>query len=285
MSDGPTVKWNGTTIHPRTSATYADRLLTGQDWGVVGVERETDDVAYGYGQIERSYSPTAQRTVAFEMLSFCGSEANAWEEYQELQDLVRPSRAPVTLTREYTDGGGTVSQTLTVRAIGVPSMSWLTDGRPRFVGPESAGVLRTPIVAQTTEVPFFAGSEESDTVSLSTSKQTKGITNGGHWPIGVKFVLSSLVGTWTSILITNTTTGPQSESGGTVTWADTTFANTDYLDWRHDDWKYVDWSDGNTISNPGTASLVLWPGSNNIEVTGTGGTSGTVTIYWTELYF
>jgi len=290
MATTEVVTWGAAQLHPAYAATYGTRKLLGQHWGKVPINHLTRPAAYGWGEIYQGTVITGARQGVFDLMSFCGSEANAWSEFEAIKQLIRPSLAPITLTKAWTDAGGAVSRTLKVKVVDCPETSWLVEDAPRFIGPESRGIIRFPISWQTTETPFFRGAAESDTTILSTTIQTKSITNGGHWPIGLKLVISGITGVeaWTSLLVTNSTTGPNGESGGSFTWTPATpkFVNTDYIDWRFTSLAYVTQTTGTSILAPGTANIILWPGANTLQFTGFGGTTpAVITVWWQEMFF
>jgi hypothetical protein len=280
-----TVTWGAQTFHPVTTMTHGKVLLLDQDWGDAPVQIKTQPAAYGWGSIELSVSLPETRTGGFVLLCQCGTEAKAWSMLDAIKALIRPSLAPVTLTNAFANQAGAVSRYLKVRTTRCPAMSWLDGSPPTFVGKESAGNIKLPVIWQTVECPLFRSTTAAtDTVALSTAKQTKTIVNAGEWPIGLRLDLSDIVGTWTSILITNTTAGPNGESGGVLVWSDAALANADYLDWRYTNLKWPVWTAGNAVL-AATAYIILWPGSNSIEFTGVGGTSGTITATWREMWF
>jgi len=289
MATSEAVYIDGTQLHPKTTSGGVDRLLLAQDWGAVKIGGKKTPAPYGIGsQVEIAYFPVGSRRVRLELMSKAASEALAWAEYEAIKDLVRASRAPLTLRRTFSSGAGPTTQDrrLIVRAASHPAMSWLTGGRPQFVGRESQGRIRFPLIFDTTENPFWEenGTPPTSTVALATTTQTVSITNSGDWPIGAKIALSALAGSWTSITITNNTTGPNGESGGSIQWSDTVFANGDTFDWRYTDRNQVTWQSGSSIGNPSVINFVLWPGANSVDVIGVGGSSGTVTFTYLPLY-
>lgn len=273
-------------LHPRNLSGGVYRALAAQDWGEADLERIIQPAPYGHGVIELANGVVrTPRKIKLRLVSWCGTEAAAWTEYDTLKRLFRPSR-PAGYMRQVWTGGATVTRDLYVRSIRQPSMSWPPGAdRPRFIGNPSGGVIEFPIEMESHKHPFWWAAEENSAKSLTTSLQSFTLTNDGEWPIGIKAVLSSLSGTWTSIVIQNTATGgPDSVTGGSVTWTSAGFVNANALDWRHSDPSVVQWSSGTTISSPGSADLVLWPGDNTVTWIGVGGTSGTITFYWREMF-
>lgn len=271
-------------LHPRIAGTYGNRWLVDEDWGSAALEHFRHPAGFGGGQVYMGWGLPEERKGRFTILYKASTERTAQAALEEMKLALRVSRGPVKLVREYYESTGPTQrrQYLEVVLSEDPAMSWIR-GRPSLVGLYSAGQLELPVMWETSRFPLFrAYTEETDTVSISTTLQNKNITNSGEYPIGLKFTLSGLGGNWTQITVINTTAGPNGESGGTVTWTRTNFANSDYFDWRHTDPSVVDLDSDTALSNPGTASLWLWPGVNALTVQGVGGTSGTGTIAWRE---
>lgn len=274
----------GIQLHPEATATYAKRRLERMDWGAAPITRKTRPLPWGYGEEEELVVISGSRVVTFQLLSRCGTEAKAWDEYEELRSELRTSQAAMTLRRRFDTGSATIDRMLKVRSLLSGGMSWLVDGRPRFVGRESMGVIRTPIILETIDMPLFRLYTPSAATAVAIGGGATTVNNPGQWPVGAKLVTASLVGSYTQLVISNATTGPKSESGGGITWNNASnFSNGDTIDWRYTDHKVVDVQNG-TLGNWGGDFIVLWPGDNSITITGTGGTSGNVNISVDPLY-
>lgn len=274
-------------LHPRNLSGGVYRALAVQKWGGSELERITQAAAYGHGLVEMANGVLrTARKVDLKIISWCGSEAAAWTEYDMLKRLFRPSRPVGYMRQAWTNNAGAVSRDLYVRSVRQDSMSWPpSPDAPRFIGNPAGGVIEFPVSMESQKLPLWYAAEESSAKSLTTALQNFTLTNDGEWPIGIRAVLSGLAGTWTSIVIQNTTTGgPDSVTGGSVTWTSAAFANAHALDWRHTDHTVVTFSTGTSIATPGAADIVLWPGDNTVTWIGVGGSSGTITFYWRELF-
>lgn len=267
---------------PRTSGTYGIRqAVYPVNLGAVAPSRALVPVPFGSGVVEQGYWFDKSRQVQLLLKVIAGTERRAWSEWEDLQSHFRVDRLGKLRIKYYeADGPTQRDRYLECRRVHVPTMDW--PGSTGFVGHYEGGQITFGLVLEASYPHWRDYSETTtDTCDILTGGgDTITINNPGHFPIGFKFTLSSLVGNWTQISIANTTSGDfQGEgavSAGTITWSHgTAFANSDYVDWRHTDPHLVTMNDGNVSA---TSNGVLWPGDNSITVIGTGGTSGTGTF-------
>lgn len=272
-------------LYPRVAGTYGYRqLVDPTNFGTAQMNRFTDPVPFGPGTVERGYVFDKPRSVVLALHIQAGTERKAFSELEDLEAAFRADREG-NLRLKYTENDGPTVRDRYLTCRRTDFQSWGSPSATMFKGAHSGGVLRVIYQLEAVYPHWRTYTAETDTASLSTVSQNIIITNDGHYPIGVKVGLSALVGSWTSVAITNNTAGPQGASiqgSGTVTWSHTTgFSNGDELDWRHTYPHLVTQTDGNTGA---TDELTLWPGSNDIDVVGVGGTSGTVTFTWKEAW-
>lgn len=279
--------YDATTVQllPRVAGTYGYRQLVNPlDFGTADMTRWLDPIPFGTGVVERGYVFDRPRRVRMGVHIAAGTERKAWSEWEDLQGNFRADReGKIRLRYTEADGPTERDRYLLARRVMFDTMSW--PGITTFKGAYSGGVLRTHLELEATYPHWRSYTGSTDTVAISTSSTPITITNSGHFPIGLKFALSALVGTWTSITISNATNGPGGatvDPGGTVVWTDAGFSNSDEIDWRYTDPSLVTWTSGSTLG--ATSHIVLWPGINTVSVVGVGGTSGTGTFSWAEAW-
>ena len=149
----------------------------------------------------------------------------------------------------------------------------------------SYGWMMIPLAFQTVGTPMWATrtADVSNTEDLSTGSQAWSLDNDGSVACGLKWVVSAIVGTWTSVTVANTTTGQ------TVTYTDAGLSSTDYVDFKTGTdatvgfWG-VDWTSDHVLSASALGPMTLARGTNTGTVIGVGGTSGTVTFHIRELW-
>jgi len=261
----------------KQTAGSLSRWVTDIDWGDPTLTVFGHPSPMDKGFIRTGTAHAAARTVSFTIVSeYVGANAERFihdEIWDDLPDLLSPGRGGVDLRVDRTDSaGGTTSRILTCDTVQLPDPYKIESYYVQ--GSEARAWAKTPVTLQA-NFPLWRDREEQavDTVALATTPGTAiapAYTNGGYVACGLRAVLSSIVGVWTSISISMT------EAATAVTWTDATFANSDALDFWVTDPQAVTWSSGTAINAAGDAALAR--GTNNGTIIGVGGTSGTVTL-------
>lgn len=210
-------------------------------------------------------------------------ERNLRDQVEAYAETFAPDGAAVVFRVDRLDSSGsTVSRVIDCKLLQYPQSQ---DPQLIHVNGSSYGWVRIPLAFESVGTPLWATrtADTSNTVDLDTSSQAWAITNNGSDACGLKWVLSSIVGTWTSITIANTTTGQ------TFTYTDAGVSNADYVDfWTGSDdtagfWA-VDWTGDHVPSSTNHGPMSLAVGANSGTAIGVGGTSGTITFHVRELW-
>lgn len=282
--------WDSTKLLPRQSTARGSRgAIDPVDFGEAFITRWPQPIPYGHGAYERGWVAAEPRRGVMVVLSKCRDEDDSFDEIEALNAIFRvDTTVDLRLRTEHYGGGTYWDRYLSVRRVVAPSWASGSGERTVHLGQTGGAVVRYPVMWEAL-YPWWRlyGTADTDAVDLRTTLQSTVISVSGDVWVGALFDLASLSATWTSILITNATTGPEGESGGSITWGDSVgFSNGDELDYKHTEPHLVTWEDGTTVND--TGYIKLWPGSNTIQVTGTksAGTpsADVVNVTWRPAY-
>lgn len=276
------VHWGATQLHPIQTTARGKRWLAAQDYGEASISRWLQPVPYGHGSYERGWVAAKPRRGFIEVMAKTRDEGDAFDEIEALDAIFSLNVIHELKLVLPVHGGGSRSRILDVRRVGADSFGF--GAGHELLGSFSGGVVRYRVPFEAA-LPFWR-KEAADTdtnLSVQVTTDSQAIAVDGDVPVGLKVTLSNLVGTWTSLTITNTTAGPEGEDGGALIWTATGgFNNADVLDFKRTEPHVVTVASGSLLS--ATSYIRLWPGSNTIEAIGVGGTSGDITLEWDPRY-